>query len=102
MPEDDLDFGFYEAQCRACEAYGGVDDLCLCAECSARLDHDMIRQRAWAYSVAASEVPAERYEQLRKATIAKYGAALELIADSKATTRRGQRHGRRRRGRPRR
>ena len=53
MPEDDLAFGTSEADCQACEAFGAVDDLGLCAECSAMLDRDMIRQRAWEYSATA-------------------------------------------------
>lgn len=98
MPEDDLDFGTFETDCQACGAFGAVGDLGLCAECSAKLDRDMIRQRAWEYSTTAFGVPAERYEQLRRATIAKFGAALELVVpDPEATTRRGQRPRRRRR-----
>ena len=98
MPEADLDFGFFEAECHGCELFGGVNDLGLCAGCSAMLDRDMIRQRAWEHSVTALGVPAEKYEQLRRATIARYGAALELIAPApEAKKRRRKRSGRRRR-----
>ncbi len=91
------DQGGYEAECRGCDVFTSVDDVCLCADCAAKLDRDMIRQRAWEYSMTAFGVPAERYEELREATISKYGADLELIApeNPRPTTRRA----RRRRGR---
>ena len=97
MLDDEPQFGVFESDCRACEVFGSVDDLGLCAECSAKLDRDMIRQRAWDYSATAFVVPPENREDLRAATIAKHGDALELITpDSGVRMPRGQR--RRRRG----
>ncbi len=80
MYDDELGFGFFEAECQACDGFGSVNDLGLCAECVPKLERDMIRQRAWDYSATAFGVSAEKYEELRAATIAKYGAALELLA----------------------
>ena len=98
MPDDELDFGAFEADCQGCDAFASVDDLCLCAECSAKLDRDMIRQCAWAYSATAFGVPPEKYEELRVSTIARYGAELELIAsDSEPTNPRAPRRRNRRR-----
>ena len=97
MPYDEPDLGVFEGSCQACDSFASVDDLGLCAECSAKLDRDMIRQRAWEYSATAFGVPPEKYEELRGATIAKYGAAMELVAaDSQPTAPRG-RHRRKRR-----
>jgi hypothetical protein len=98
MPDDESDLGVFESDCQACDVFGSVDDLGLCAECSAKLDRDMIRQRAWDYSVTAFGVSPENREGLRVATIEKYGEALELIAPAAGPPkRRGPR--RRRRGR---
>jgi hypothetical protein len=86
-----------EGDCQACDMFGPVDDLGLCDECSAKLERDMIRQRAWDYSATAFGVNPENREKLRAATIAEHGDALELIApDSGRQEPRGQR--RRRRG----
>ena len=68
-------------ECIGCDRWQPwLDDLGLCATCSAKLDRDMLRQRAWDYSVSAFACPPEQYEQLRDKIIADYGAALELIA----------------------
>lgn len=67
-------------ECYACECIGPVDDLGLCDDCAAKLDRDLIRQRAWDYAVAAFGVPPEQREGLRERIIAEYGAAYELIA----------------------
>lgn len=80
MPNDEFEFGAFEAECQACDSFASVDDLGLCAECSGKLERDMIRQRAWDYSATAFGVPPEKLEELRAATIAEYGAALELVA----------------------
>lgn len=77
---DENDPYWREAECYACEMFAPLDDLGLCGECSAKLDRDMIRERAWAYSMTAFGVAPEKYEELRAAVIAKYGAAMELIA----------------------
>jgi hypothetical protein len=70
----------YEGQCLACDAWGRVDDLGLCDDCAAKLDRDLIRQRAWDYSATAFGVSPEDRERLRQHVIAQFGAALELIA----------------------
>ena len=97
MHDDEPDFGVFEADCRACDVFGPVDDVGLCAECSQKLERDMIRQRAWDYSATAFGVPPEKYEQLRAATIAEYGAALALVAPESQPTPRGKRRQRRKR-----
>ena len=86
MPYYDPEFGAWEAQCQGCDAFAPVDDLGLCRECSAKLDRDMIRQRDWDYSATAYGVPPEKYEELRKETIRKYGARFELIVPGTAST----------------
>ena len=80
---DDEAFGLFDGKCAACDAYGPVDDLSLCEECSDKLDRDMIRQRDWEYSVTAWICPEEHREELWSRIIEEYGAKLELIAPSK-------------------
>ena len=80
---DDEAFGLSDGKCAACDAYGPVDDLSLCEECSDKLDRDMIRQRDWEYSATAWICPEEQREELRSRIIEEYGAKLELIAPSK-------------------
>ncbi len=97
MHDDGRGFGVFEGECQACDVFGPVDDVGLCAECSPKLERDMLRQRAWDYSATAFGVPPEKYEELRAATIAEYGAALELVAPrSQATSRGLRRRGRKR------
>jgi len=45
MPDDNFQFGDFEATCQGCDTFAPVDDLGLCEECAAKLDRDMIRQR---------------------------------------------------------
>lgn len=78
--DEDYDFGLWEGQCYACDAYTRVNDLGLCEDCDAKLDRDLIRQRDWAYSASAFGVPPEKLEELRTAVIKEYGEQLELIA----------------------
>lgn len=78
--EDEEDHGLNEGLCKACGMPGRLDCVGLCAGCSAMLDRDMIRQRAWEYSNSAFGVAPEKREDLRKAVISQYGKALELIA----------------------
>jgi len=81
--EDDSDeFGLWDGQCAGCDDYGRVNDLGLCAECTDKLDRDMIRNRDWEYSATAWACPKEKREALRKEVIRTYGAKLELIAPS--------------------
>jgi hypothetical protein len=97
MLDDEPEFGVFESSCQACEVFGPVDDLGLCAGCFAKLDRDMIRQRAWDYSATAFGVGPESREELRAATMAKHGDALEIIAPESGQQKpRGQRHRRRR------
>jgi hypothetical protein len=97
MSYEESNFGLYEAECLGCDVIAWVDDLGLCEHCSGKLDRDMIRQRAWEYSVSAFGVRPEDLEALRQATIAQYGEALELIApEPKSRTRRSSTQGKRR------
>jgi hypothetical protein len=43
---EDYDFGLWAAECQGCDAYTRVNDLGLCEDCDAKLDRDLIRQRA--------------------------------------------------------
>jgi hypothetical protein len=70
----------FEGQCQGCDSLGQVDDIGLCSICAAKMDSDMIRQRAWDYSVTAFGWPVEKREELRKSVLEKYGEPLELIA----------------------
>jgi hypothetical protein len=56
-----------------------LNDLGLCAECAAKLERDLIRERAWDYSATAFTWDPNDYETLRQRVIAEYGAAYELI-----------------------
>lgn len=83
MPNDDdlyLEDDRCVGQCYACERIGPVDDLGLCDDCAAKMDRDLIRQRAWDYAAAAFSVPPEQREALREHIIAEFGVAYELIA----------------------
>jgi len=94
--EDDDTWGLYDGQCLACDIWGRVNDLGLCEECDGKLDRDLIRQRAWAYSASAFGLGPDDREQLRRQVIAQYGEALELIAPPEKTPRRRRsrsRHG---------
>ena len=70
----------FEGQCQGCDCWREVDDIGLCSVCAAKLDRDMIRQRAWDYSVTAFGWPVEKREELRQSVLQKYGERLELIA----------------------
>jgi len=85
--DDPHEYGVFEGQCVACDAYTRIDDLGLCEECTGKLDRDMIRKRDWDYSASAWACPQEKREELRKLIIKEYGARLELIAPSDASKR---------------
>lgn len=80
MFDDQSDEQRREAACQACEDTGPVGNIGFCETCAAKLDRDMIRERAWDDSATAFMVGPEKREALRAATIAKYAAALKLIA----------------------
>jgi hypothetical protein len=96
MADEESEFGSFEYECQACDVFGPVDDVGLCEECSAKLDRDMLRQRAWDYSASAFGMRPEDRERLRAATIAKYGDALELVAPDPEPEPRVRQHKRRR------
>jgi hypothetical protein len=52
--ESSEEWGLWDGQCQACQACGRVNDLSLCEDCAGMLDRDLIRQRAWEYSMKAS------------------------------------------------
>ncbi len=63
LEEDDLgEYGVFEGQCAACDAYARVDDLGLCEDCTGKLDRDMIRERSWDHSATAWACPKEKRE----------------------------------------
>lgn len=67
--DDSSDFGWYEGECQACDIFQRLDDLGLCQECAAKLEHDLIRQRDWNYTISGFAAgPAER-EEIRKKVI---------------------------------
>jgi len=68
------------SECASCALWQPLDDTGFCGECAARLDRDMIRERAWDYSATAFfHCDPQDYETLREKVIAEYGAAYELI-----------------------
>ena len=75
----------YEAQCQACDGYGPVDDIGLCASCSEKIDRDFIRLRDWDYSASAFGLPPSARETLRDQVIARHGKKLELLAEADET-----------------
>jgi len=79
--DDDLLFGSYGGICNACDADTRVNDIGLCEDCDAQMDRDLIRKRDWDYSASAFGCPVNKREELRKHIIAKYGEALELLAE---------------------
>lgn len=93
-------FGFDNTgECQGCDTIKKLNDLGLCDDCAEKLDRDLIRQRDWAYSTLAFEVPPSKYEELRKNIIAQYGEKLELIAPSRrssASNRQKKKHKRKR------
>jgi hypothetical protein len=80
MVDDAFDPKRFVAECPCCDDFGPVGHIGICDTCAAKLDRDMIRERALNYSATAFMVVPEKREALRAATIAKYGVALELIA----------------------
>lgn len=67
--------------CNACDAATRVNDIGLCDDCDDKIDRDLIRTRDWDYSASAFGCPVNKRETLRKHVIAKYGEALELLAE---------------------
>jgi hypothetical protein len=98
MPDDPQPWVLHR-ECRGCDSFAALDDVGLCAQCAIKLERDLIRQRAWDYSAVAFAVRPEDREDLRAATIAEHGAALELVASDAASARKRRRgrQGRRRR-----
>jgi hypothetical protein len=71
-------------ECAGCDLIRPLDDTGLCTECAAKLDRDMIRERAWDYSATAFfHYDPQDYETLREKVIAEYGASYELISPKK-------------------
>ncbi|MEW6173389.1 MAG: hypothetical protein AB1510_10045 [Bacillota bacterium] len=102
LTEAIFDFGgvdFFESierECLGCDQFLPVNDLDLCAECAAKLERDLIRQRDWDYSITAYTVDPSKREELRRQVIAQYGEKFELIAHRKE--KKGQARKQRRRG----
>jgi len=77
------EFGSRDDQCAGCEAFGRIDDLGLCENCSTKLERDLIRERDWAYSVTAYGLNDEQREEVRRQIVGEFGEDLELIAPSR-------------------
>ena len=69
-----------EGACVGCDHWHTLDDLGMCDTCAAKLDRDLIRQRAWDYSATAFGCDPKDYEALRQTVIDNYGPAYELLA----------------------
>jgi hypothetical protein len=72
--------------CAGCDIPGELNENGLCADCAAKLERDLIRNRDWDYSVSAFAVPEDQLETLRELVIREYGAHYELIEPSEAST----------------
>ncbi len=82
--ENDELFGINSTgECQGCDTTKSLNDLGLCDDCAEKLNRDLIRQRDWAYSSLAFEVPSSKHEELRENIISVYGEKLELIGPSK-------------------
>ena len=79
-------FSTTQAECYGCDLFTDVDDMMLCAECSSKLDRDMIRLRDWDRSITAWTTAKDKRESLRDDIIKRYGRPLELIAVEGDTT----------------
>ncbi len=53
-------------ECARCDLWGPVNDLGLCDDCAAKLDCDLVRQRALDYSAMAFGVAPQDREKLRE------------------------------------
>lgn len=80
--DEDDDFGLWDGQCQACDAYGPVDDMSLCEDCAGKFERDVIRKRDWDCSANAFGCPPELREELRASVIREYGERLEMLAPS--------------------
>lgn len=78
--EEEYEDARFEYECQACDIRAPLDDLGLCDECGPKFERDMIRKRAWDYSVTAFGVPEEEREALRAHVIRHHGERLELLA----------------------
>jgi hypothetical protein len=76
--------------CTGCDLPLPLNDLGLCADCSAKLERDLIRQRDWGYSLAAFLFEDGKREALRTKIIREYGAKLELLAAPHAPKKAGK------------
>ena len=90
--EDDELNGLYEGECQGCDIFQALNDMGLCAECAAKLDRDLVRERDWDYSATAFGVPDTKREELRKEVIKHYGEKLELIAPTKGTQKKSKKN----------
>jgi hypothetical protein len=81
----------FTGSCAGCDQWTTLDDVGLCAVCAAKLDRDLIRQRAWDYSATAFACDPKDYEALRQAVIEQYGPAYELLAPPEEPPPRSQR-----------
>jgi hypothetical protein len=79
--EDSESFEWPEGKCQGCDNIAEVDEFDLCEDCRAKLERDLIRQRAWAYSAIAYGLSAKDCEEMRKQVITQYGKAYELIVE---------------------
>ena len=97
IDDDEAFFPRHEAECHGCDIWGPVDDVGFCDDCAGKLERDMIRQRAWAYSALAFGCPEDKLEDLRNEVIKTHGKRLELIAEEKPKKKRAKRNRKRKR-----
>jgi hypothetical protein len=81
--DDDEAFGVYEGICAGCDGISLVGDLGLCAECGAKLERDLLRNRDWVHSVTAFRLNDEQRELKRRQVVKEYGRDFELISVAK-------------------
>ncbi len=77
--DDDEPWSDYDGKCQACDAWGPVDDISMCEDCSGKFERDTIRNRDWDYSALAFGRPEDQLEKLRSEIVAEFGEKNELI-----------------------
>ena len=71
----------YEDHCRGCNNFSHLDDMGYCEKCGEKFERDMLRLRRWEFSLTASYIPKDEYENLRQDTIDQFGPEFEILSE---------------------
>ncbi len=75
----DDDYGCIEGECAGCGNFGRNNEVGLCGDCSGKLERDLIRDRAWNYSLTVYGMNDSQRNEVRNQILRKYGKRHELI-----------------------